>query len=91
MEWAGTVLKPEVFCPEDYAILRAGGDRVIAEGFKVAPEEVARRFSTEREPWNFSFGFHGIYTDISRWMQLGPKHLTDRVRRELGYKLMIGG
>jgi len=47
---------------EDVAICRRWRSQLEGQGIRFAPEEVARRFSYEREPSNGSeFGFHGAF------------------------------
>lgn len=57
--------------PEDDALCRRYGPRLCEEGFKFAPEALARQFSFERGPRRGpTFGFHGMFN----W----PHVLTDK-------------
>jgi len=65
--------------PEDVFISRFAKPFIEKEGMKIAPEEIALKFSLEGDQrsvvWNGEFGFHGIrYTDISNWLKFHPEY-----------------
>jgi hypothetical protein len=46
--------------PEDHVCCITNYDQIIANGLKIAPEELALKFSVENEPYNGSFGMHEL-------------------------------
>lgn len=50
--------------PEDFIICKRHRADLESNGFRFAPEEMARKFSVESESWNGQFGYH--QTDISK-------------------------
>jgi hypothetical protein len=67
------------FDPEDMATCIDMALPLAERGIKIAPVEVAARFSFENwyngsRKWNGQFGFHGYkLTDISRWTRANPQ------------------
>ncbi len=69
--------------PEDAAICIYNRELFEKNGARIAPVDLAKRFSFESEDdnnkfWDGQFGFHGIrWTDISKWTALHPEYKID--------------
>jgi len=79
--------------PEDLIICRRWRSHLEGEGFRFAPESIARRFSYERtQPRGDEFGFHGAFNLVRHvspadalrlFRSLEPRMLARSERREL--------
>lgn len=72
------------FHPEDTAIGVHNRKLLEDNGIKIAPVDLAKKFSFEGETdesdkWNGQFGFHGFkWTDISNWLVKHPEYTFDK-------------
>ncbi len=71
------------FHPEDTVLMVHHRELLERRGMRVAPVEVAARFSYEaldgaRRRWDGQLGFHGLsWTDISAWTSRHPEYAID--------------
>lgn len=69
--------------PEDIMLTVWKRPLLESEGIKIAPYEVAKKFSFEDDwsgnnTWDGQFGFHGLkWTDISNWTKSHPEYVQD--------------
>lgn len=73
--------------PEDVSLCIWHKDLLEREGIKIAPPELAGRFSIEGDDqvYDKQFGFHGMsWTDIDAWVDQHPEHhlIVEQYRRE---------
>jgi len=74
------------FHPEDTAIGVYNRKLLEDNGIKIAPVDLAKKFSFEGETdesnkWDGQFGFHGFkWTDISNWLAKHPEYTFDKER-----------
>jgi len=71
------------YSPEDVAIGVYYKDLLAENNIKIAPVDLAQKFSFESETsenysWDGQFGFHGLkWTDISKWTKIHPEYQID--------------
>jgi hypothetical protein len=87
MKYLGTNSKYPLVSPEDETICRTYRPDLELDGFRFAPESVARNFSFEREAPRKTFGFHGIFNvpkvldpdELQLWMSLANDYVKSKV------------
>lgn len=63
--------------PEDVSLCIWHKDLLEKEGIKIAPPEIASKFSIEGDDWVYDkqFGFHKLsWTDIDKWIDTHPEY-----------------
>ncbi|KND47694.1 MAG: hypothetical protein AB201_02030 [Parcubacteria bacterium C7867-006] len=66
----------KTYHPEDIALCVWYRDLLTSEGIRFAPVELARRFALEGDDdiYDKQFGFHGLYTNLDKWMEENKNH-----------------
>lgn len=79
--------------PEDVFICRFARPYIERQGMVFAPENVATHFSREGSErsviWDGEFGFHGGWTDISRWLDKNPQFKDKILIKYDDYRVLL--